>query len=188
MHKMFGFGRADLFLLSNPRHQLDLLSIFLDERPHLEFPQPRGQTESDTLQAIWQVYLYLHAVGSEVCDRETDSAQLKANGRDILTDFTTEAAGLRNLWDAHRRAVKAGAETLPELPRTMIEILFEDVTAKAKSIALSTVYGPFYEAQILYIEELVRQEGREGGVERIRASMARVLAAKDPDDVRSEMG
>lgn len=104
----------------------------------------------------------------------------------ILTDFTTEAATLRDLWGAHRRAIKVGARPLPELPRTMIEILVEDVTAKAKSIALSTVYGPFYEAQILYMEELVRKEGREGDVERIRASMARVLAAKDPDDVRGE--
>jgi hypothetical protein len=186
MHKMFGFGRADLFLLSDWRHQFDLLNTFLDERPHLEFPQPRGQTESDTLQAIWQVYIYLDAVGSEVGDRETDHAQLKANGRDILTDFTTEAATLRDLWGAHRRAMKAGAEPLPGLPRTMIEILVEDVTAKAKSIALSTVFGPFYESNILYMEELVRKDGREGDLERVKASMARVLAAKDPDDVRGE--
>jgi hypothetical protein len=183
MQKMFGFGKADLMLLADPRRQLELLNSFLHERPHLEFPQPRGQTVPDTLQAIWQAYRYLDAVGSEVLDRETDRAQLKADGRDILTRLTAKASALRTLWAAHYNAIKAGIE-LPELPQTIFEILFEDITAKTKSIALSSVFGPDYESNMHYVEELVRSEGRKGDVGRLRTTMAMVLAAKDPDEVR----
>ena len=87
-HKMFNFGQSDLMLLADFRQQLPMLNCFLDERPHLEMPQPRGQTTADTLQGIWQIYVYLSTVGSELGDVSTDRFTLKSRGRDVLSDFT----------------------------------------------------------------------------------------------------
>ena len=70
-------------MLAGGRRQLELLNCFLDQRPHFEFPQPRGEPVADTLQAVFQAYRYLSEVGSEVLDRETDRMALKAKGRDI---------------------------------------------------------------------------------------------------------
>ena len=82
-HKMFNFGRADLMLLADMRQQLMLLNRFLDERPHFEMPQPRGELVADTLQGVWQVYMYLSMVGSELADNATDKHVLKSRGQNI---------------------------------------------------------------------------------------------------------
>ena len=84
---MYRFGQCDLSLLADFRRQSELLAAFIDERPHLKSPQPRGQTVADTLQGVGQLYCYLDAVGSELADPATDRDDLKARGRDILSDF-----------------------------------------------------------------------------------------------------
>lgn len=180
LERLFNFGEADAFLLSDQRQQLGLLACFIDERPHLEMPQPRGETIPDTIQAMWQVYVYLDAVGSEVADRETDRATLKLSGHSILDNLTTQAKALRERWQAFENAVRSGEEALPEMPRTLIEVLYEDVTGKAKSVALSTVFGPSYENGIKYLEKLVAEKGERAAD--VRATIDRVLAAKDPDE------
>ena len=174
LHRMFNFGQSDPFLLSDERRQGELLACFLDDRVHLEIPQPRGAVIPDTIQGMFQVYLYLDAAGSEVADRETDRAGLKRQGRSILDRLESECAGLRT----RLAAFKAGTGDDTILP-TMIELLYEDVTAKAKSIALSAKFGPHYEGGIKFVEEQLAKQGT--GVAPFRASVAKVLAAKDPD-------
>lgn len=174
LHKMFNFGQSDPFLLADQRRQSELLGCFLDGRAHLEMPQPRGAVLPDTIQGMFQVYIYLADAGSEVADRETDRAGLKLEGRSILDRIESECVALRSKIAALRAGTGDGT-----IPPTMIELLYEDVTAKAKSIALSAKFGPNYEGGINFAEDLLAKQGTD--VAPFRASVARVLAAKDPD-------
>jgi hypothetical protein len=178
---MFNFGRSDPMLLADQRRQGELLRCLLDERPHLEVPQPRGEIVPDTIQAIWQVYLYLDQVGSEVADRETDRATLKLAKKNIFDGLTAQAQQLRVGWDAFEGAIRNKNTTeLPEMPETLLEEIYRDVTAKTKSIALSARFGPSYEATIEMLQEEVRKSG--GDVEKVRVSIQHVMEAKDPDE------
>jgi hypothetical protein len=179
LHKMFNFGQSDPFLLSDQRRQEELLACFLDDRAHLEMPQPRGAVIPDTIQGMFQVYLYLDAAGSEVADRETDRAGLKLEGRSVLDRIETECAALRARLAAFKADTGDGI-----IPPTMIELLYEDVTAKAKSIALSAKFGPHYEVGIKFVEEQLAMHGT--GVAAFRASVTKVLAAKDPDHLGND--
>lgn len=182
--RLIGFGRADLMLLADIRRQAELFAAFLDDRPHLRFPQPSGEPIADTLQAMWQAYVYLDAVGSELADRATDRVVLKAKGRDILSDFTSRAMYTRIHWDEFERAVKAGDARLPPLPTMMLDVFWEDVTAKTKSIALSKVFGPNPETGMRFLLDIVAKEGSPEDVASISASLDRVRAAREPDDIR----
>lgn len=184
LQRMFGFGQADLMMLADIRRQPELLTSFMDERPHLEYPQPRGQPVADTLQAVWQVYLYLDAVGTEVADQSTDRAALKAKGRDILSNFTAEASELRNLWAAYDQVLRVTTDPLPDMPRTMIDLLWADVTVKTKSIALSTVFGPYPESGMQHLLSIVAKQGTPQEVVTAKASLNRVRAAREPDDIQ----
>jgi len=123
-------------LLADPLRQLEVLTCFLEERPYLEMPQPRGEVVPDTIQAMWQAYVYLSEVGSEVADRETWPSKLKQDGRSILDRLISGATILQGEWEALEQAVKSKDKPLPEIPRTLLEILYEDVTAKSKSAAV----------------------------------------------------
>ncbi|MDE2444775.1 MAG: hypothetical protein KGO94_01270 [Alphaproteobacteria bacterium] len=184
-HKIFNFGKSDLMLLADIRQQLTLLNSFLDERPHFEFPQPRGELIADTLQGVWQVYIYLSTVGSELADNATDTHTLKSRGRDILSDFTDKATSLRTQWQAFDRAMKNKDEVRPDMPETIIAIFWEDVTAKTKSIAVSKVFGPIPESNIQYMLKLLAEKATEKEVAEMRAYMDRVRAAKEPEDIRA---
>ena len=70
--------------------------------------------------------------------------------------------------------------SLPEIPATLIEALYDDVTAKAKSIAFSTVFGPSIENGIKHTETLVEERG--GSAAEARELIERIRAAKDPDE------
>jgi hypothetical protein len=180
LSRMFNFGKADAMLLGDPTRQVELLSCFLDERPHLGMPQPRGDTIPDTIQAMWQVYVALDTVGSEVADRETDRARLKSQGRDILTNITVKATSLRRGWADFRGRLSAGTSP-PKWPETLLDALYADVTAKTKSIALSAKFGPNPEEMVEYLEAKLRETGTDP--RQLRESYERVLRASDPADV-----
>ncbi len=105
MRAVFGFGQADLMMLADIRQQRRLLDSFVNERPHLRFPQPTGESIADTWQGVWQIYRYLDAVGSEVMDPETDRSSLRSHGGDILKAFTDRALKLHDEWSAFERAI-----------------------------------------------------------------------------------
>ena len=180
LHKLFNFGKSDLSLLAEQRRQYEVLSYLLADQPCPQLPQPRGEIVPDTVQALWQVYVYLAEVGSEVADRETDRLTLKHTGRSILDQLTTQAGALRQSWKAFEQALQTTNTALPEMPRTTIEILYEDVTAKAKSIALSATFGPIYEEGIKHLVTRLKEQG--GNAQDIEAEIDCVLKAKDPDE------
>ncbi len=175
---LFGFGVADPSLLADPRQQEFLLTAFLDDRVHLEMPQPRGAPIPDTVQSIMSVYHFLSTVGSEVCDRETDRETLRQAERSILGCLEHAAGEARGHWSAFLAAPK-----LP-LPKTLIELIYDDVNAKTKSIALSTRFGPTYEAGIRFVEDHLRKDG--GDLAPFRAKLAEFMHASDPDHLRSK--
>jgi hypothetical protein len=178
---MFNFGGSDPMLLADQRQQVELLRCLLDERPYLEMPQPRGEVVPDTIQAVWQIYLYLDQVGSEVADRETDRATLKLVKRNIFDGLTAAARQLRVSWGAYEEAIRnTGTKELAEMPKTLLEEMYRDVTAKTKSIALSARFGPSYEATIKMLEEEIEKRG--GDVAKAKASIRRVMEAQDPDE------
>lgn len=182
--RMFGFGLADPFMLCDMRRQAQLFSAFLNEQPHFEFPQPRGQPIADTLQSVWQIYVYLDQVGSEVMDRETNRESLKARGADIISAFTAEAVVLCDSWIRFEKAIGGHDEELPKMPRTMIEALWEDVTFKTKSIALSVIFGPYYEGGMAQALEIVKKNATKLEFDTVKASLDRVRTAKQPEDIR----
>ena len=174
LHKLFNFGQLAPFLLSDQRRQDELLACFFDDRAHLEMPQPRDAVIPDTIQTMFQVYFYLDATGSEAADRETDRTGLKLKGQSIFDGIESACAELRSRLAALRAGTGDGT-----IPPTMIELLYEDVTAKAKSIALSAKFGPHYEGDIKFMEDQLVKHGEDPAA--FRASAARVMAAKDPD-------
>lgn len=177
---IFNFGMSDPVLLCSHRDQVKLLSSFVLEKPHMELPQPRGETLPDTIQGMWQVYVYLGNVGSEVGDRETGEMELRLSGRSILDELTAEAWKLLDQWKTFERAVQE-RRVLPRMPRTLIEPLFADVTRKAKSAAFSAVLGPSYERGIEHLVKLAAE--RDDAASGVRAVIDRVLAANDPDQL-----
>jgi hypothetical protein len=185
--------RSEPALLAEGPKQSDMIACLLDEQPHLEMPQPRGEPKADTIQALFQVYVYLGEVGSKVGDRETDRLTLKVKRhRNIFDDLADRAARLRDEWMQYREALFADDKgALPEAPKTLFEALYEDVTAKSKSIALTTKWGPDYEANMEAMLGRVREQMAMRGsseqeiadtIIRSRATFQRVLAAKDPDE------
>lgn len=178
LHKLFNFGRSDPLMLGDIKWQSDLLTAFLDDRVHLRLPQPQGAIVPDTIQAVWQVYLYLDAAGSEVADRETDREGLRLEERSILDRLEASCLDARRQW----ASVGAG-EPNDAFPLTMFELLYEDVTAKSKSIALSKVFGPHYESGIKHVEQRLARQG--DGLREFQAMVKRVLGADDPDRLSS---
>lgn len=170
---LFGYGKSEPFLLSDFREQQTVFASFLDDRPQFEMPQPRGETLPDTIQGVGQVYYYLSNVGSELADRETDNDGLKIEGRSIYDDINRACEAARVDWRNWR-----AAPSQSKMPKTFIELLYDDVTAKSKSIALSKVYGPLYENGIKFVEELMTEPSDRA---KFRATIERVLNATDPD-------
>ena len=183
--QMFRFGECDLMLLADFRRQSELLAAFMDRSLHLALPQPLGQPVADTLQGVFQLYSYLDAVGSELADPATDRDVLKARGRDILSDFAEQAGQLRGLWEALERAVRTSGAPVPDMPRTLMDVLWQDVTAKTKSIALSRVFGPLHDEGMSHLLSAMAQHGgTERDVEHVRIGLERVRAAREPEDIR----
>lgn len=179
---LFDHGTADLFLLAEHQRQREVLDCFLDERPYLEMPQPRGEAIPDTLQAVWRAYGHLDAVGSEVCDKETDRQTLRLEGRSILDLLVGRLETLRQQWRTFEERDATAGESLP-MPGTMLEAVYDDLTAKTKSVALTAKFGPNPLATIRWIEDRMKGGGAtENDVAAFRATVQRVLAAKTPDD------
>jgi hypothetical protein len=178
---MFGFGKADLSLLANRQQQIKCIQCFLEERPHLQLPQPSGDVMAHTLQAVWQVYVHLSEVGTIVADRETDRFILHQKGNDILTSFNNRVRQVRGGWLHYESALSSSSQTMPEIPMTLIEIIYADVTKKAKSIAFSSLFGPSYERNILRLRESIID--KPAALKTFDDLIAKVMKAKDPDQV-----
>lgn len=185
---------SNVALLADHRRQKELMDCLLDEKPHLESPhKPRGHEVPDTVQAIFQVYGVIQKIGSEVVCMETDRMNLELQKKTIFDEFFSKAENLKEEWlnfENDLKEPKSSNEGDFNLPKTVIEILYEDVTAKTKFIALAAVLGPYYRAGIEFVKNVMRERMEKDGaseneideaVQKLRASAQRVLAATDPD-------
>lgn len=175
--QMYNFGYSNppvLADLGRPREPLDM---FLDEKPHLEMPQPRGTELADTIQGLSRAYQYLGEVGTEVCDQMTDRYALKKSGKSLLHEIEVSARELRENWTSY---LAPGAQHSQDLPGTFFQAAFADVTAKTKSVALSAIFGPNHQEGIAHAISVAVEAG--ASEETARASVDRVLSAMDPDE------
>lgn len=190
LHHLWDYGASDASLLADHHQQKNLLDAFFEKKPQYQYPhQPSGDRVHDTLQALFQVYLFLSKAGSAVADNETDSRSLKRANKTIFSDFEQQAKTLWAQWISFEQANHSSGD-LPPMPSTLLELLYKDVTRKAKTIALSARFGPDYEAGMNYLVHVVQKDLKAQGesedsineqTEQIRSTMKQVLAADDPD-------
>lgn len=181
---LFGQG-ADAMLLADFRNQEKLLDSLFNEMPHFEFPhQPSNNPIHDTLQAVFRIYMYLNEVGTAVGDETTCRTT-------VFSDFENQAKVLQQQWKTFDEAIR-GSTSAPDLPTTLLELLYEDVTKKTKFIALSAVWGPFYMSNFNYFIESGRQQALKSGesaesinakIQQVKSTMQRLLEAHDPDQM-----
>ena len=74
------------------------------------------------------------------------------------------------------------------MPSTLLDLLYKDVTKKAKGIALSAQFGPDYESVMQYLAKTVEKQMKEQGdseqkIKKIQNTMKSLLEADDPDHV-----
>ena len=74
---------------------------------------------------------------------------------------------------------------LPDMPETIIAILWADVTIKTKSIAMSKVFGPMHESGMRNLLEIVSKKSPKEEVKELEALFARLKVATDPGDIRA---
>jgi len=192
LHHLWGYGASDAMLLAEHRQQKKLLNEFFEGKPQFEFPhQPSYDPIHDTLQALFQVYLFLSKAGTAVADKDTDSTSLKLANKNIFNEFEEQAKTLKVSWNAFEKALNNSID-LPTMPSTLLELLYKDVTKKSKGIALSAQFGPNYEAGIQYLVKIVEKQMKEQGssehsikeeIQKIQNMMMKVLEADDPDHV-----
>ena len=176
---MFAFGKSEPKLLADIRRQPEIFRVLIEEKPHLEFPQPRGETVADTLQGVWQTYVFLDRIGTEVADRETDRYRLKADGKDIFSNLMEFANSSCSEWVRFAAGEIDRQDGLPIIPKTLFEYAYGDITAKTKSIALSAQFGPHYLDGLKTLEKTVKDKGED--TKNIRAMFEQILKLKDPD-------
>lgn len=182
LRPIFGFGSSELPLLVDHKSQVQVLTALLEDKPYLMLPQPSGDTVSQTIQAIWQSYLYLTKVGGEVLDRETDPYSLKKRGKDILHSLLEGSRTLLDAWIAYREAISDRTSSLPAMPKTLFDLFYEDITAKTKSLTMSAVYGPSYESNIRSVLKQAQAEGLDS--REFERGIALLQAASDPDELQ----
>lgn len=192
LRHLWGYGASDAMLLADHLQQKKLLDDFFEGKPQYEFPhQPLDEAVHDTLQALFQVYLFLGKAGTAVADKETDSTSLKLANKNIFNDFEEKASKLRVLWNGFESALNNSSE-LPEMPSTLLDLLYKDVTKKAKGIALSAQFGPDYESVMQYLAKTVEKQMKEQGhseqkikeqMQKVQNTMKSLLEADDPDHV-----
>lgn len=180
VRQMFGYGAASLLDLADVRTQRGLLDRISSVDPTFDAVPACGDVLTDTVNAIWSVYAYLDRAGSDVMDAHTDRASLSKQDKTIFDDFLRNAMEARTSW---------GEMNLPtwEPPPMLIDLLWGDVTAKAKGIGLARVFGPFPKAGLENMVNLVvRSGGTEADVTAVRETYARYLAAPSPDNMRPQ--
>lgn len=181
--RSLGFGDGSLVDLADVGKQPEVLAEFLERKAHLQMPQPSGTPTAQSVQSMWQVYLYLSDVGTALCDPMTDRPTLRLAGRTILSDLEGEAATAREGWSAVMRG-----EAGDGLPPTLFELFFADVNRKTKSIAFAKAWGPFYEREFpQFIQEVRDGADSDEDAARVCRVMAALVEATNPDDARERV-
>jgi hypothetical protein len=172
---------ANLSVFGDLREQATIFRLFEDEKLYLAMRV--GASSSDdppantALLALMYGYLHLSEAGTESADPATSRLSLKVAGRSITSDLEQAVSTARKQWEE----IIHGSKRDGKLPPTMIEILDADVLAKSKTIALTTRFGPHYEAGISHVEQLLRKNIQNAEADQFRREISTVLAANNPD-------
>lgn len=170
------FGDASLVDLADIGKQRGVLEQFLDAKAHLQSPQPSGPALGQSIQSMWQVYVYLSEVGTELGDPLTDRHRLKGEGKDILSDVEISARKLRADWKAFPE------KSDQAIPSTLFDAFLADLNRKSKSIAFAKVFGPFYEREVALFADHLKAELGEADAVVLGRTLEELLRASDPDD------
>ena len=73
---------------------------------------------------------------------------------------------------------------VPDMPSTLMDVLWQDVTTKTKSIALSCVFGPLHEEGMTHALQTITKLSGEDGAAVMRGYIERMRAAREPEDIR----
>lgn len=148
----YGNGTTNAAALADPRQQLQLLESFAKDKPHLEHPHKPNETIThDTWQAVFKIYLHLDNISKQLGDLIATQGMHKNNQsltsilkdierrekQTIFHEFEDLIIALHQQWQGFWQHGN-------DIPKTIFEILYEDVTAKCKVIMLGAVFGPYY--------------------------------------------
>lgn len=133
-----------------------------------------------TCLAIRHVYDYLSAVGEEVFDPQTAPSKLKTHGRRISDQFVQQVQAVETEWDRFHFD-QASDREIQNVPQTIFQILWTDVTRLSKSIAICAKFGPNYQSGVQYRRVLAKNRPEE--LKRIAELERTILPLSDPDEV-----
>jgi len=181
--------RSEPALLASEPEQLKMLSVLSTFDSDPEIRKEHGIKYTQTAWAISSVYGYLErARWRNGC---TDgSAELD------FREFAKAAAVLQEKWRGFEQAKAAlldgQTNEWPEMPPFLVQLLFDDVTAKAKTVALANVWTAQWESSYELFEANLRDELTEQGLSsedvetrmiRVRQAWRRLVRARDPDEL-----
>ena len=178
-HRAIRFGKGSILDLADIGKQTIVLSTFLDNKCHLQFPQPFGSEADQSVQGMFQAYVYLGEVGTEVGDRATDRFMLSSESRDITTDLTLSARTLQGTWSEY---LSPHGTNSAELPQTFFDLFLGDLNEKSKSIALSLYFGPDKLRMAEEHIENIRLKHGEHEANEFRTALDSIVASQDPDE------
>ena len=104
-----------------------------------------------------------------------------------IKDFLVEANKISVDWLSYLNKLGSN-EQLPSYPKTVFEIIFEDITKKSKIIALTAIWGPYYMANFMSVVKEFKGKGIEKGLssekaEKLQESFDYLINAKNPEEV-----
>lgn len=196
LRHLWGYGASEPTLLANTVKQKKLFDGFFKNKPQYEYShQPSGDPLHDTLQALVHVYLFLEKAGWAVGDKEIDMRFLECDtNKTIFSEFEQQAKVLWAEWIAWEQDVHGSGGFLA-MPCTLLDLLYKDVTRRAKTIALSAEYGPDYQTTMDFLVGEIPKMGLDLGKsqesinkkeEQLRSTHKMLLAADDPDHLDQE--
>lgn len=133
-----------------------------------------------TCLGIRYVYDYLAAVGEEVFDPQTAQSKLKTHGKRISDQFVQQVRSIEAEWDRFHFD-QAGGREIQNVPQTIFQILWADVTRLSKSIAICAKFGPNYQSGVQYRRVLAKNRPEE--LKRITELERTILPLSDPDEI-----
>ncbi len=146
-----------------------------------------GNEICDSLRCIAQAYSYLGTAGTEVCDRLCDLKALLLKAKPIYDDFLNQAKQLQRWWAEYEALPQAHVSArelmLKRTKRTVLDIFIDDITVKTKSVALSVVFGPYYESIFKALVQQNRHPGDDDSYKRLMRTYETLIAAENPEEL-----
>jgi hypothetical protein len=188
MLPLFRHGAANLSLLADMSKQKELFDMFVDERPHLKYPHVANNDPlHDTLQAAFQALVYLR-------ERADDAGARFGHEKGFLNLFEHTCAFTHLEWCSYAAGSEAARTYLPEMPALMFEILWKEVTRRAKEVAVAWMFGSSFEDAMqrdlaYFRSQMAKQRLPADEIEKeitaIAAQFDRLRTAQEPEQLLS---